>query len=752
MALLTVALAAATFAAGQVAEQTVGSPAGSQAAAAITPGGVAPVPGGHPVAGAVDTSSLPGVDLDSLDPRPVDQWGVVGMASQSGGVESMVWDMAEIGGRLFVGGAYTGVQENGGAGTPVQNQRFLAAFDRDSGRWIETFRPTFNRPVYALAVSTTGKLIVGGEFTQVNGVNRKGLVALDPVTGEIDHSFVATIDGTTPIVRELQRDGDQLYVAGVFSRVYGTPQQPWIWNAARVSSATGRLDWAWNPKFMGGVWDLTIDPVRDRVVAVGSFTSVDGQANTAYLGSVTRSTGAVVGGLQRWVFNRTNEHQRQVVAVSYANHRIYAAGEQHSLQVLDATTHARLGYNSTGIACNTFSIDGCSFFAGGAYQVTEATADGKVIAGCHCNEPYTGPRDWWSRGTHYNSFDNSRADLWAAIAYRASDSKVASNFVPQLRRTEHETWNIFVDSRGCYYVGGYYRARWDGSWLGGFGRMCQPVKAPPAATAAVSGATAQVSWTAPDSQLPIEYFKVYRNGTFVADVTGTSSQVPTGGLATPQFTIRSRDVSGRLSPPVTATLQQGVVDDQPPTVPNGVTAVAAGNDVMVNWQASTDLPEPGGVGVAGYFVVRDWTTQWRVPADQLWFTDRGVTNGNHRYQVFAVDAGSRLSAGSTAATVNVAPIVDTQAPVPPTGVAATANGSQVTVSWNATTDLPDPGGVGVAGYYVIRDWTTQWLVPAGQLTFTDPSAPVGRRRYEVRAVDRGNRISGPSNLAFVQVG
>ncbi len=204
---------------------------------------------------------------------------------------------------------------------------------------------------------------------------------------------------------------------------------------------------------------------------------------------------------------------------------------------------------------------------------------------------------------------------------------------------------------------------------------------------------------------------------------------------------------------VTGPFRSAPVDTLAPLPPPGVAATASGADVTVTWQAATDLPNPGGVGVASYWVVRDWTTQWLVPANgPLQYVDRGVSVGTHRYQVFAVDAGSRISVGSTAATVVVGGAPDTEAPNPPPGVTATLEGAAVRVRWQAATDLPDPGGVGVASYWVVRDWTTQWLVPAdGPLEYLDATSPAGARRYEVHAVDRNNRISGPSVAAVVTV-
>ena len=642
---------------------TAPPPAGAAPAAPAAPaqanpgnGRWAPVPGGHPVPGAVDTSNLPGVNLDALASRPLDQWGVVGIAPHTGGVYSFVWDMAEINNTIYVGGGFTGVQQ--GYGQTTQNQSFLAAFDRDTGNWISTFRPTFDKPVLALQVSRSGKLLVGGEFTTVNGVARKGLVALNPTTGATDPTFTASVDGTTPVVRELTRDGNNLYIGGVFSRVLGSAGNPWIWNAARVDDVTGQLDYTWLPRFMGGVWDLAIDPIRNRVGAVGSFSSIEGLAGTYNMGVVTRGTGTVVTGLTPYQYNQVTE-QHQTIGITYANNAWIVAGEQHSVQVLSATTNARLGWMNTGFpTCPTWEVTPCPATAGGAYQVVERFADGKLIIGCHCWQPYLGNTSLWNIGTFYNSFEGTREFLYGAQAIRSSDFRTASRFVPGLRKSAAlETWNVFVDSRGCYYIGGYYTSKADGTWLGGFGRMCEPVAAPTNVTGTNLGGSARLAWTAPNSQLPVTGYRVQRNGTTIGETSTTTFTVANLAAGTYTFTVAARDKSGRFSTAVsvTVTVTATIVDNQAPNPPPGVAAALVnGNQVKITWNAATDLPNPGGVGVASYWVVRDWTTQWLVPASgTLQYVDTNASVGSHRYQVFAVDAGSRISSGSTPANISV---------------------------------------------------------------------------------------------------
>ena len=138
----------------------------------------------------------------------------------------------------------------------------------------------------------------------------------------------------------------------------------------------------------------------------------------------------------------------------------------------------------------------------------------------------------------------------------------------------------------------------------------------------------------------------------------------------------------------------------------------------------------------------------------LTFNDATVTFGTHKYQVRAVDNGGRIGPVSTTVSINVVDpnaIVDNLAPNQVTGVTATQNGTAVDVAWAATTDLPDPGGVGVTGYFVIRDYVTQWRVNSPTLTFSDTTVTPGSHKYQVRAVDAGGRIGPASALVTITV-
>jgi len=689
---------------------------------------------------------LPAVDLNSLNPDPIKQWGVVGTGNSYTAAKSQVWDFQEIGNRIYVAGIFTGVQRNGDdPSSQVISQPYLAAFDRDSGAFIPGFAPQLNRAVYALETAPNGNLLVGGEFTTVNGANRTGLVMLDPATGATIPGFTTSVSAANqPMVRDILRVGSQIYVAGQLSGVVNAGSAPFVWNAVRLNANTGAIDGSWIPKFMGGIWQVAVDQSRGRVHAAGFFTSVAGQPGTARFASVTEAKGSFIPGLTPYQVNSPGG-QEDTVAVVYGDNKVYVGGAQHIVQVLDATTNTRLGFETTGVACNSFTPN-CGYVGGGDFQTLEMAAGGLVLGGCHCYAP----------NSAYSSFSNTRVDQRFAVAYNTSNGYVASTFVPGLKQRSVGTYAIFTDTRGCYYVGGDYNRQADGEWLGGFGRFCRTVQPPTALTATSANGTARLNWQAGTNQLPVSYYKVYRDGAFVGDTTGLTFGV--GGLAvgsTPTFTVKTVDVAGRLSTAASASTTILGADTVAPQVPSNVTGTVNGTTVNLAWEPSTDLPDPGGVGLSGYQVHRDNTFVKLVAAGTTTFADTGVTTGAHRYEVRAVDKANNTSAPAPAVNVTVGgtPVVDTLAPTVPANVVGSSPAAgTVTLNWGASTDLPDPGGVGLSGYLIHRDYNFIKLVPAGTTTFTDAGVTDGSHRYEVRAVDKGNRISAPAPAVNVVVG
>nr|WP_245730378.1 delta-60 repeat domain-containing protein [Micromonospora pallida] len=199
-------------------------------------------------------------------PNPVDTTP----HAQNGDVKAF----AEIGDTVYAGGSFTSVKSPGDAGWTTRN--YLFAYDRATGALKTSFVPVLDGAVHALAVNPDGKLIVGGNFKNVNGVSRKNLVALDPATGATVASWVGRSDGGQ--VRRTIVRGNDLYIAGAFHWINGTEHSL----LARLNATTGAIDSTFQIDASVArtsselVWGLDVSPDGGTLVAVGNFTLVNG--------------------------------------------------------------------------------------------------------------------------------------------------------------------------------------------------------------------------------------------------------------------------------------------------------------------------------------------------------------------------------------------------------------------------------------------------------------------------------------------
>src|SRR5437667_200091 len=165
------------------------------------------------------------------------------------------------------------------------------------------------------------------------------------------------------------------------------------------------------------------------------------------------------------------------------------------------------------------------------------------------------------------------------------------------------------------------------------------------------------------------------------------------GRSSYSYRVRATDAAANLSS--YSNVSRGTIPDtQPPTAPTTLTATVSGSQINLSWTASTD-----NVGVTGYMVERcqgascATFTQIATPTTTT-FSDTPPGAGSYSYRVRATDAAANLS---TYSSVSSGTIADTQPPTAPTNLTATASGSQINLSWTASTD-----NVGITGYMVER--------------------------------------------------
>jgi len=169
-------------------------------------------------------------------------------------------------GKVLLGGLF-GTLSGGGT---VRNH--IARIDID-GSVDATFNPNANGWVRALAVQADGKVLLGGEFTTLNGgATPRNRVARLNADGSVDAAFNPDASG---VVRALavQRDG-KILLGGEFTSLAGgaTPRN----RIARLNT-NGGVDTAFNPNANGTVLAFAVQP-DGKILLGGLFTTLSGGA------------------------------------------------------------------------------------------------------------------------------------------------------------------------------------------------------------------------------------------------------------------------------------------------------------------------------------------------------------------------------------------------------------------------------------------------------------------------------------------
>ena len=186
------------------------------------------------------------------------------------GSGTAVYALQQLGSTMYAGGEFSTVEN--AARTTTYSRSNIMAFDATTGA-MASFAPSFNGAVWAI-VSDGASMWVGGYFTNVNGVARRGVVKIDPTTGAVDPAFNAGFGSGR--VTDLRLVNGRLIVGGVHPRPPRGPEPAQrgrtpATSASRspaVSSQAGATD----------VYRFAVDPLGRRLVAIGNFTTVGAHA------------------------------------------------------------------------------------------------------------------------------------------------------------------------------------------------------------------------------------------------------------------------------------------------------------------------------------------------------------------------------------------------------------------------------------------------------------------------------------------
>jgi hypothetical protein len=262
------------------------------------------------------------------------------------------------GATLYLGGPFTQVEGESRVG--------LAAVNAATGALLP-WNPASDGEVYALAISGDGATVyAGGYFSQAGGQASQNLVAIDAATGA-GTAMVASPDESVNALA-LSADGLTLYVGGDFNLLAGAFPLPGM---ARVSTATGMPDWAWDPNVAGSVSAMILDEANGLIYMGGSFSSVGGTVRNK-IAAVSLATGDPTA----WDPDAGSGYV-YALDLSVDGATIYAGGSfsmmggeiRTRLAAIDTTTGALTAWNP--IASNTVSaiaVAGGTVYVGGGFQ------------------------------------------------------------------------------------------------------------------------------------------------------------------------------------------------------------------------------------------------------------------------------------------------------------------------------------------------------------------------------------------------
>jgi hypothetical protein len=183
-------------------------------------------------------------------------------ALKTWGASAAVRAQLIVGTTLYIGGSFTSVISPDG--TSTVSRRHLAAIDLTTGGLLP-WNPATNGSVNAI-VTNGSRLLIGGNFTTVDGASRGHLAAFD-MNGDLLPWSTRT-DGD---VTALHLVGTTLYIGGAFTS---------LGNAARgnagATTLTGDL-LPWNPRANDRVRAIT-SVANGDIVLGGFFTNIGGES------------------------------------------------------------------------------------------------------------------------------------------------------------------------------------------------------------------------------------------------------------------------------------------------------------------------------------------------------------------------------------------------------------------------------------------------------------------------------------------
>ncbi|MGA7206286.1 MAG: PKD domain-containing protein, partial [Specibacter sp.] len=236
-------------------------------------------------------------------------------------IDGVAWQQVVVGNTVYVAGNFQTARPAGSAvGVNTVPRQNILAYNLTTGNLIPGFAPNLNAQANTITASPDGsRIYVGGQFTQVNGVNAYRIAALNPATGALITSFAPAVNAT---VKSIVATNTTVYAGGWFSGVGSAVRA----NFAAFNAADGSL-LPWNPVSAGGTVEaMVLSPDGTKLMVGGSFTTLDGSANPGYgMGMVDATTGALLPMVANTLVRDGGVHSA-ILSLASSGTQVYGSG------------------------------------------------------------------------------------------------------------------------------------------------------------------------------------------------------------------------------------------------------------------------------------------------------------------------------------------------------------------------------------------------------------------------------------------
>ena len=310
-----------------------------------------------------------------------------------------VHSVIQSGNTIYIGGEFTKVTACV-KGETCDSYRVdnVAAIDATTGEGISSFHPAVTNAdgtaiVYALA-ALDGKLFVGGQFTSVDDTPRANLAAVDLTSGALDPLQDDVTGGSSPAVRTLLAGSGKVYVGGIFKAVDGTSR-----GRLAAIDTNGTVDKAWKPRAKGTVRSLIFDCTGSSVFAGGFFREASGTGGAFETRDTVARFDPTSGAMSAWrVAGGVIPNGVHATDLAATCEGLYVGyGGQNFLYKLDVgdDTADVLWTIRTAGNVQTVAIDGTRVLFGGHFSQINATNQSNVKRTRFAAVNFAGQIDPW---------------------------------------------------------------------------------------------------------------------------------------------------------------------------------------------------------------------------------------------------------------------------------------------------------------------------------------------------------------------